>query len=121
MLAVLIWLFLLHRYCRIQCWNKSTHTLIWRHCVPFHVMIKLAQQVVLKKLSQYLCFACLCLNYIWWLSSFRVPAFWFMTLAAATCHIQYTFLSLYQFVFTRKRTKHRNTFSYRTKMATSHY
>ena len=36
--------------------------------------------------------------YIWQLSSFRVPTLWFIDLTVITCHIQYTFLSLYQFV-----------------------
>ena len=36
--------------------------------------------------------------YIWQLSSFRVPTLWFIDLTVATCHIQYTFLSLCQFV-----------------------
>ena len=36
--------------------------------------------------------------YIRRLSSFRVPTLWFMDLTVATCHIQYTFLSLRQFV-----------------------
>ena len=46
---------------------------------------------------------------------------WFILLTVATCHIQYTFLSLCRFCFTRKQTKHENTrsppFSYHTKMA----
>ena len=41
---------------------------------------------------------------------FRVPTLWFMDLTVATCHIQYTFLSLGRFFFfTRKRTKQENT------------
>ena len=31
------------------------------------------------------------------LSSFRAPTLWFVNLTVATCHIQYTFLSLCQF------------------------
>ena len=55
------------------------------------------------------------------LNSFRVPTLWFIDLTVAACHIEYTFLSLCQFFFTRKRTKHENTrlsspFSYHTKM-----
>ena len=36
--------------------------------------------------------------YIQQLSSFRAPTLWFIDLTVATCHIQYTFLSLCQFV-----------------------
>ena len=36
--------------------------------------------------------------YIQQLSSFRAPMLWFIDLTVATCHIQYTFLSLCQFV-----------------------
>ena len=36
--------------------------------------------------------------YIRQLSSFRVPTLWFIDPTVATCHIQYTFLSLRQFV-----------------------
>ena len=35
--------------------------------------------------------------YIRQLSSFRAPTLWFIDLTVATCHIQYTFLSLCQF------------------------
>ena len=35
--------------------------------------------------------------YIRQLSSFRAPTLWFIDLAVATCHIQYSFLSLCQF------------------------
>ena len=59
------------------------------------------------------------------LSSFRAPMLWFIHLTVAICHIQYTFQSLYQFFFTRKRTKHENTpsppFSYDTNMAADGY
>ena len=62
--------------------------------------------------------------YVRQLSSFRAPTLWFIDLTVATCHIQYTFLSLSIF-FTRKRTKHENTrsppFSYDTKMAADGY
>ena len=40
--------------------------------------------------------------YIWQLSSFRVPRLWFTNLAVATCHIQYIFLSLWQFFFSQE-------------------
>ena len=36
--------------------------------------------------------------YIWQLSSLRAPKLWFIDLTVTTCHIQYTFLSLCQFV-----------------------
>ena len=41
--------------------------------------------------------------YIRQLSSFRAPTLWFIDLAVATCHIQYTFLSLRQFVSRENR------------------
>ena len=42
---------------------------------------------------------CACVYiYIRQLSSFRTPMLWFIDLTVATCHIQYTFLSLCQFV-----------------------
>ena len=47
--------------------------------------------------------------YIWQLSSFRAPTLWFIGLTVATCHIQYTFLSLWQFFFNRRWTKCENT------------
>ena len=48
--------------------------------------------------------------YIRQLSSFRAPTLWFIHVTVATCHIQYTFLSLCRFLFfKRKRTKHENT------------
>ena len=47
--------------------------------------------------------------YIRQLSSFRAPTLWFIDLTVATCHIQSTFLSLCQFIFTRKQRKHENT------------
>ena len=43
------------------------------------------------------------------LSSFRAPTLRFIDLTVATCHIQYTFLSLAIIFFTRNRTKHENT------------
>ena len=52
------------------------------------------------------------------LSPFRAPMLWFINLTVATCHIQYTSLSLCHFFYTRKRTKHENTpFSYDMKIA----
>ena len=49
----------------------------------------------LQRLSQYYCFALLCLNTcIRQLSSFSAPMLWFIDLTVATCHVQYTFLSL---------------------------
>ena len=36
--------------------------------------------------------------YIQQLSSFRAPTLWFIHLTVTTCHIQYTFLSLCQFI-----------------------
>ena len=42
---------------------------------------------------------CVCVYiYIRQLSSFRAPMLWFIDLTVATCHIQYTFLSLCQFI-----------------------
>ena len=41
--------------------------------------------------------------YIQQLSSFRVPTLWFIDLTVATCHIQYTFLSLCQFCLQENR------------------
>ena len=41
------------------------------------------------------------------LSSFRASTLWFLDLAVATCHIQYTFLSLHQFLFHGKTDKTR--------------
>ena len=41
---------------------------------------------------------CACVYiYIRQLSPFRAPTLWFINLPFATCHIQYTFLSLCQF------------------------
>ena len=37
--------------------------------------------------------------YIWQFSSFRASMLWFIDLTVASCHIQYTFLSLCQFFF----------------------
>ena len=45
--------------------------------------------------------------YIRQLSSFRAPTLWFIDLPVATCHIQYTFLSLYQFASQNKAEKTR--------------
>ena len=41
--------------------------------------------------------------YIWQLSSFRAPKLWFIDLTVTTCHIQYTFLSLCQFISQENR------------------
>ena len=74
--------------------------------------------------------SCACVYiYIRQLSSFRAPTLWFIDLTVATCHIQYTFLSLCLFFFSRENgqieTKHENsrspTFSYDTKMASDGY
>ena len=46
--------------------------------------------------------------YIRQLSSFRAPTLWFIDLTVATCHTQYTFLSLCQF-FQEKTDKTGNT------------
>ena len=46
--------------------------------------------------------------YIRELSSFRAPTLWFIDLTVVTCHIQYTFPSLYPFVCTRQQTKHKH-------------
>ena len=43
--------------------------------------------------------------YIRQLSSFMAPTLWFIDLTVAACHIQYTFLSLWQFFFKRKMLK----------------
>ena len=69
-----------------------------------------ADRFSLKKLSQYYCFArlCLYLHPFQQLSSFRAPTLWFIDLTVATCYIQNTFLSLYQF-FHEKMDKTRNT------------
>ena len=51
--------------------------------------------------------ACVCI-YIRQLDSFRAPTLWFIDLTVATCHIQYTFLSLCQlFCFHEKTNKTR--------------
>ena len=48
--------------------------------------------------------------YIRQLSSFRAPTLWFIDLSVATFHIQYTFLSLCQFISQNKAgEKHENT------------
>ena len=78
-----------------------------------------------EPLSIYALRACVYI-YIRQLSSFRAPTLWFIDPTVTTCHIQYTFLSLCQVMFfKRKRTKHENTrsptFSYDTKMAIDGY
>ena len=57
------------------------------------------------------------------LSSFRAPTLWFIDLTVATCHIQYNFPSLCQFVHekTDKTRKYSKAFSYDTKMAADGY
>ena len=57
--------------------------------------------------------------YIRQLSSFKAPT-WFIDLTVASCHIQCTFLSFCQFLFTKKRTN-LEPFSYDTKMAPDGY
>ena len=44
-----------------------------------------------------LCAPLFIIIYIRQLSSFRAPTLWLIDLTVATCHIQYTFLSLCQF------------------------
>ena len=68
---------------------------------------------------------CACVYiYIRQLSSFRAPMLWFIDLTVVTCHIQYTFLSLCQYV---SRENGQNTkilgppFSYDTKMSADVY
>ena len=46
--------------------------------------------------------------YIQQLSSFRAPTLWFIDLTVATCHIQYTFLSLWKIIHEKTR-QHKNT------------
>ena len=63
--------------------------------------------------------------YIRRLSSFRAPMLWFIDLTVASCHIQYTFLSLCQYCFHKKTDKtwkySSPPFSYDTKMAADDY
>ena len=77
-------------------------------------------KVLLSDLFIFTLRACVYI-YIRQLSSFMAPTSWFIDLTVATCHIQYTFLSLCQFFFTRKWTKHEKTRSaqclYDTKVA----
>ena len=47
--------------------------------------------------------------YIRQLSSFRAPTWWFIDLTVTACHIQYTFLSLCEFVSGENWTEHKNT------------
>ena len=58
--------------------------------------------------------------YIRQLSSFRVPTLWFIDLAVATCHIQYTFLSLFRF-FSRENGQNTRILEGRMKMADDGY
>ena len=54
--------------------------------------------------------------YIQQLSSFRAPTLWFISMTVATCHIQYTFLSLCRF-YSRENVQNTND----TKMAAEGY
>ena len=50
-------------------------------------------------------------------SSFRAPTLWFIDLAVATCHIQYTFC-VYAIFFLRENGQNIKIYLYHTKMAT---
>ena len=60
--------------------------------------------VVLKKLSHCSDLRACVYIYIRQLSSFRAPTMWFIDLTFATCHIEYTLLSLCLFFFPHEKT-----------------
>ena len=95
--------------------TQSQSFFIIRDCPYFKCLL-------LKEFSQYQCFAHLHVYiYIRQLGSFRAPTLQFINLTVATCHIQYTFLSLCQFVSRENGQNTKNTrsppFSHDIKMA----
>ena len=77
------------------CWNNSEIMVKTNKNGLFALHI-LAPHVFKEALSINAVRACVYI-YIWQLSSFRAPTLWFIDLTVATCHFQYTFLSLCQF------------------------
>ena len=85
-----------HVFCVLLCSDKVTaispkfdfHVVIQQNFLPF---LKEALSVLM------LCAPVFIIIYIRQLNPFRPPTLWFINLAVATCHIQYTFLSLCQF------------------------
>ena len=68
---------------------------VWIHrCRSSQVNVTIS--IVKDALSKNALLACVYIS-IRQLSSFRAPTLWFINLTVATCHIQYTFLSLCQF------------------------
>ena len=55
------------------------------------------------------------------LSSFRVSTLWFIELTVATCHIQYTFLSLCQILSRENEQNTSPPFSHETKVVADGY
>ena len=80
-----------------------------RICSQFRLYICYLWEFV-KKLSHYTVLCGPVYIYIRQISSFRAPTLWFIDLIVTTCHIQYTFLSWFQFFYektgkTRKYSK----------------
>ena len=73
------------------------HTLFWD--ISMYLSIYFIKKITYPKGALTVNYLCTYVYiYIWQLSSFRAPTLWFIDLTVATCHIQYTFLSLCQFV-----------------------
>ena len=62
-----------------------------------HDFVKIDLFSLLKEALSINAFRACVYIYIRQLNSFRAPTLWFIDLTVATCHIQYTFLSLCQF------------------------
>ena len=66
--------------------------------IEVHQPLHHTQLEIVKKSTLSINAFCACVYiYIRQLSYFRAPTLWFIDLTVATCHIQYTFLSLCQF------------------------
>ena len=83
-----------HVFCVLLCSDNVTaiSSIFWFPCCHSPAFLAVSR----SSLSINALRACVYI-YIRQLSSFRAPTLWFIDLTVATCHIQYTFLSLCQF------------------------
>ena len=113
---------------RNHAWNRSKNRQCKRAIMPAHpewrwvwTQLRVSNEGYIRWSSLSINALCACVYIdIQQVSSFRAPTLWFIDLTVATCHIQYTFLSLCQF-FSRENGQNTKILSYDTKMAADSY
>ena len=83
-------------------WSRARYQLPCSYCTQTVALSYFETKACLSSLIGINALRACVYVYVWQFSSFRAPMLWFIDMAVATCHIQYTFLSLCHFHMIQK-------------------